>query len=365
MGEVDRPSVRRTVQGNVNSVLSPHEPYSIKIWPPKRAPAFQPGDEVFVKLHSEMDTGRAVIVEPLIQDPEHQFSGRVKLRYHHDQTYCHVRPNRIAKVETKGTMLICFKTESYRKLCRSQLEKQDVAIDIGCSYGKATHVMSQHCDNVLGLDISREAIVSCRRDYPHVRFEVMDCLEYPEQIATVSTGVNKVFLDIGGNRERNALIRLISFVQQNIKPDVIVVKSEALVRSAEEHTRRCQVNPDDDNIPASEKWWRQLQEETVAKINSKLEQRVGETGLRFPLYALKYPRKYLSNGVEICRFHNYSACPTHENRPCDRDHEHCHYCLQPGHSSQQCTAKDPVDLGTTKVSLTEAVSASDDKHQSS
>eukprot|EP00959_Pyramimonas_sp_CCMP1952_P366698 7679969-Pyramimonas_sp.AAC.1 len=102
----------------------------------------------------------------------------------------------MAMVETSKTMLICFKTESYRKLCRSQLEKQDIAVDIGCSYGRATHVMSQHCDNVVGLDISREAIDSCRRDYPLVRFDIMDCLEYPERLAAVASGINKVCLVI-------------------------------------------------------------------------------------------------------------------------------------------------------------------------
>eukprot|EP00959_Pyramimonas_sp_CCMP1952_P078871 1648873-Pyramimonas_sp.AAC.1 len=71
MGDAeDRPSVRRTCKANVNSVLSPHEPYTIKIWPPKQTPTFQPGDEVFVKLHSDLDTGRAVVVEPIIEDPE-------------------------------------------------------------------------------------------------------------------------------------------------------------------------------------------------------------------------------------------------------------------------------------------------------
>ena len=92
-----------------------------------------------------------------------------------------------------------------------------------------------------------------------------------------------------------------------------------------------------------------MQEETVAKVNSKLDERVGEKGSRFPLFPLKYPRKYLANGVEICRYHNYCTCPTKENRPCERDHEHCHYCLEPGHTSQQCTAKEPVDLGTPAV----------------
>jgi len=304
-----------------------------------------------VKLNSEQDTGRAVVVEPLIQDPLHEYSGRVKVRYHTCGTSCHVRPTRITMVESNRKLLFCFKTESYRKLSRSQLVKTDVCIDVGCSYGKATDIMSQHCDNIIGMDISREAIDSCRRDYPHIRFEVMDCLEYPEHLRSIATGVTKVFIDIGGNRERNALIRLITFVQQTLRPDVIVVKSEALVRAATAHMRHCEAElSSEDVIPAGDAWWRTLQEATVAEMNSKLEERGQEKGKRFPLYALKYPKKNAPNGKEICRFHNYGECPTREKRPCERDHEVCHYCLEKGHIAQQCTAKEefaPPSIAST------------------
>jgi hypothetical protein len=80
--EGERPSVRRVCKADISSMLAPCEPYTFKIYPPPRMPDFQPGDEVFVKLNSEQDTGRAVVVEPLIQDPLHEYSGRVKVLEH-------------------------------------------------------------------------------------------------------------------------------------------------------------------------------------------------------------------------------------------------------------------------------------------
>ena len=43
----------------------------------------------------------------------------------------------------------------------------------------------------------------------------------------------------------------------------------------------------------------------------------------------------------ICRFHNYDSrrgggCKKLRSGACPLDHEHCHFCLEPGHVAKEC-----------------------------
>lgn len=42
-----------------------------------------------------------------------------------------------------GILLICFDTESYRRLCWSQPQESDFVVEIGSSYGKATEIIAK------------------------------------------------------------------------------------------------------------------------------------------------------------------------------------------------------------------------------
>jgi hypothetical protein len=53
---------------------------------------------------------------------------------------------------------------------------------------------------------------------------------------------------------------------------------------------------------------------------------------------LRLPVRETSEGRAICRLHNYGVC--RKVALCVYDHEHCHYCLRPGHRALMC----PVGL---------------------
>lgn len=46
---------------------------------------FEVGEEVFVKLSRDKNTGRAVVLAPVINDPDHKYFGRVLVRFN---VYC-------------------------------------------------------------------------------------------------------------------------------------------------------------------------------------------------------------------------------------------------------------------------------------
>eukprot|EP00854_Cymbomonas_tetramitiformis_P019978 gene19978-23908_t len=206
--------------------------YEVCLCPSALKVEFKAGDEVFVRLNRDKSTGRAVVLAPVITDPENSYHGRIKVQYHDSKTTYHVRPARISKVTTKR-ILVCYSTKEYRKLARTQLEPEDACLEIGCSWGRCTYVLAQQCRHVVGLDISQEAVEACRAQYPNLRFEMLDCLA-PERLLEYAEGCSKVFVDIGGNRELEAVRRMIS-ICTTFSPSVIVVKSQELYKHLETH----------------------------------------------------------------------------------------------------------------------------------
>jgi DNA-binding protein YbaB len=105
-------------------------------------------------------------------------------------------------------------------------------------------------------------MLQARQRYPHVRFEVADVLDQTAAVLDIACGCScsnghtaddaaggsscgngssssskqkcdVVFADIGGNRQLEALLRLLPWVLQQLEPRLLVVKSEELAEAAE------------------------------------------------------------------------------------------------------------------------------------
>ena len=66
----------------------------------------------------------------------------------------------------KFSGLVCYDTRTFRSLAKTRLvEGKDAVIEIGCSYGKATKIISKAVsgENVVGIDVSKEAILQNRK----------------------------------------------------------------------------------------------------------------------------------------------------------------------------------------------------------
>ncbi|KAF8071307.1 IP5P13 [Scenedesmus sp. PABB004] len=196
--------------------------------------------------------------------------GRLLVRYHSTGTTAHVRRERLVPVfdarPDAPLVLVCADTESYRCLARSQLCRADAVLELGCSYGVCTAQLAQHAGQVVGVDCGSEVVAEARRRHPHVRFEVADALEQPAELLAIarsmrqragcsccsdsaaakgrasscsscgapgsaaggSGGASVVMADIGGDRQLDALLRLVPWVMAQLAPRLLVVKSEEL-----------------------------------------------------------------------------------------------------------------------------------------
>ena len=110
----------------------------------------------------------------------------------------------------------------------------DRVFEVGCDFGTATRIMAEAgAESVCAVDISREHVAAASAEYGSdtVRFEVLDAICDLDGLSRLGARCQKVFVDINGNREIDAVVRCVSNVQRVIAPDVIVVKSVALARA--------------------------------------------------------------------------------------------------------------------------------------
>jgi hypothetical protein len=149
------------------------------------------------------------------------------------------------------------------RIARDHVTVEDAAIEIGSSYGRCTSILAQatgSSTHVLGVETSREVVSKASETYPALHFEQMDVfkerlrlIELKEQVvcgtaraATASAAASAaesavkaddtdsreiprdlcVFVDIGGNRELETLVALIPWVQTEMRPRLLVVKSQ-------------------------------------------------------------------------------------------------------------------------------------------
>ena len=66
---------------------------------------------------------------------------------------------------------------------------------------------------VIGVEISEEAVASACAKFPSVEFQCFDAVTRTEQLEAVATGCDKLFLDVGGDRDLPALLHLLVFLQ--------------------------------------------------------------------------------------------------------------------------------------------------------
>jgi hypothetical protein len=151
------------------------------------------------------------------------------------------------------------------RIAREHVTLEDAAIEIGASYGRCTSILAKatgSASHVLGVETSKEVVAKASEAYPTLHFEQMDVfkerlrlLELTEQVVrgnarvaiartapsatelgrpsdlsdSAVSGILRdlvVFVDIGGNRELETLVALIPWVQSEMRPRLLVVKSE-------------------------------------------------------------------------------------------------------------------------------------------
>lgn len=253
----------------------------------------------------------------------------------------------------QNIVLLAHSTTTFRRTARDVPNKNEVCVDVGSAHGDATRRMADAVgcsENVLGIDVSSEFVRLASAKYPNLKFERLDVLEdttfFSEKLKIMKPNV--VFVDIGGVRASEALVRVLPAIVNACAPRVLSVKCEALALSAKENLN-AGVKPtptlksDENPNPLPSNFWASVctLEVTNARKRSVFKSISAEVpaNANFSRYALKLPQKFTDDEVEICRFHNYAqaGCLRMQQGRCDLDHAHCHWCLEKGHVASNCS----------------------------
>jgi SAM-dependent methyltransferase len=399
--------------------------------PPQGDKIFEDGDQVFIRTKSKREIGRkGQIVDPsnlkLGKGDDCKETKGQKLDSIDDDKRLHVkipihgreqkdgdnssafyttsfRPSRLIPLyrtsQKECTIIVTKTTEKYRLLAASQLNPDDHVLEIGCSNGECSLIISKYLKQgegtFIGFDVSQEMIDQAQgkmtnkgntgidSQYGHVQFHTVNVFTQPKtalKLATLTTissqkkddinakntppelMVHKtptvVFIDIGGNRDLNSVLRMISWVKDSFSPlpRLIIIKSEETVESIEyDHEQALAITSASvrnnevhggkrlkigsiriepcGRIKCGEEWF-QSKLKTVPEISD-----VSYASTQAKKYS--HPKKaHFAISPEdgktpICRYYNY-----HKNgciqSDCPYDHLYCHWCLQKGHKALNC-----------------------------
>ncbi len=254
-------------------------------------------------------------------------------------------------------VVITADTTEFRRLARGQIQAHDKVVEIGCSYGQASRLLLAGA-SYLGLDNSYECITHCQNLMPNARFVRMDVMSDQDGLrsALIAEMPTLVVLDIGGVRSLSDVMCIVELVISELACRsssqmedtsigvgtalLILLKSEKLVADLEMH--HFGVAPTHGNwlpvarITCPAGWW------AAARQRCQLLDNGGkalglDAKLRVPTW---YPQRAIKKpgAPFICRYHNYALAGCKKSCRCPFDHDHCHFCLAPGHIARECEA---------------------------
>ena len=247
-----------------------------------------------------------------------------------------------------NVVLLAHSTDTFRRLARDAPRTGEVCVDVGSAHGDATKRMAKAVgeENVMGLDVSSEFVRLSGEKYPGITFERLDVLEDTTFFADVlaKKSPDCVFIDIGGVRAAEALVRALPVVAAS-SPRLVAVKCEALA----ERAKKC-FSGAAPVAPLPRTFWPSVCVSEVkaarARSSHKSQSTSGNASpanAAFARYPLRYPKKFFASSgdaaeVEICRFHNYAeaGCLRLKQGTCALNHTACHWCGTQGHKASEC-----------------------------
>eukprot|EP00404_Azadinium_spinosum_P037708 CAMPEP_0180639262 /NCGR_PEP_ID=MMETSP1037_2-20121125/44868_1 /TAXON_ID=632150 /ORGANISM="Azadinium spinosum, Strain 3D9" /LENGTH=265 /DNA_ID=CAMNT_0022661053 /DNA_START=142 /DNA_END=940 /DNA_ORIENTATION=- len=131
-------------------------------------------------------------------------------------------------------VIVCEEVGEYRDVARTLVGKDDVILEVGCHVGGTTKVLAGVCRRLVGLDQQPQLVAEARERLPGIQFEIADAFDAPRVIALAKSirpdRFTKVFIDISGSRDLSTVVRLMDIFENTLRPDMMVVKSQALKR---------------------------------------------------------------------------------------------------------------------------------------
>ena len=78
------------------------------------------------------------------------------------------------------TGLVCYDTKTFRNLASKKVKYEDCVVEIGCSFGACTTILSKtvgNHKNILALDIAQNCVETCQKSNPEVWCVKIDILK--------------------------------------------------------------------------------------------------------------------------------------------------------------------------------------------
>ena len=386
---------------------------------PSKDKIFRPGDKVFIRTKSKREIGRkGYIIDSSgsegVNEIETKKSGDKRLHVkipitgrakqtpekgtaaiedEHSFYTASFRPVRLVSIfdtSVNNTVILTKTTDKYRLLAASQLNQNDHVLEIGCSNGECSLVISKYVNegSLIGFDVSQEMIAQAEgkmstdsinnTGHDHVHFHTVDPFTQSRKALLLSTVEEKslgareekvedtnekksernkptvVFIDIGGNRDLDSVIRMLAWVKSSFSPRLIIIKSEEMAQRMEDDNEKNQKSSDepenkrlklcsisiepDGRIRNGEDWFTFRLNELTSKSSLK-ENSTYAVNNSAPKFS--HPKKAplslspVDEKTPICRYYNYHKNGCHQSN-CPYDHNHCHWCLQRGHIASNC-----------------------------
>jgi SAM-dependent methyltransferase len=288
-------------------------------WPIRQA------EQVLLKSKSANETRRFGKVSALLEN-------RALVRFDDEQEKS-VAMKRLIPIlsPTKDTtkIIITAETNHYRNLAASHVASDDRVLEIGCSTGQASLIITKIASEWVGLDISETMIDRCRAQKSLKKAFCVDAIKDTEKTLEIvqnnlTSTPTVVFVDIGGNRELEGVLQILSWVLSTfVCTKLVIVKSRALVSKLDSE---CPGSSNTGEILGATKWF----QSEFQILDTKLPSHPLQASLKYSPLAPEKP---------ICRYHNYhpDGCKRFkDNQQCELDHEHCHHCREKGHTALLC-----------------------------
>eukprot|EP00933_Yihiella_yeosuensis_P026355 TRINITY_DN20441_c0_g1_i1.p1 TRINITY_DN20441_c0_g1~~TRINITY_DN20441_c0_g1_i1.p1 ORF type:complete len:319 (+),score=64.95 TRINITY_DN20441_c0_g1_i1:71-958(+) len=126
----------------------------------------------------------------------------------------------------------CEEVSEYRAAALALVKDTDLVLEIGSHVGGTTKFIAGVAGKVVGLDQQPELVAEARKKFPEIQFENFDAFDAYKLLALNKSfepqRITKVFIDISGSRDLSTVVRLIDLVDNTLKPDLQVVKSQLL-----------------------------------------------------------------------------------------------------------------------------------------
>jgi hypothetical protein len=131
-------------------------------------------------------------------------------------------------------IVVCEEVGEYRAAAQMLVNSNDYVLEVGSHVGGTTKVIASVAKHVVGLDQQADLVAQARLKLPEVQFEIGDAFD-ATRILALATDLkpnrwSKVFIDISGSRDLPTVVRLIDMYENTLRPDMIIVKAQALKR---------------------------------------------------------------------------------------------------------------------------------------